>query len=355
MSALIQSLAESLGLTMSEANTMKGTINGINCTCVYRAAHRHGPETFTVSLPVRIQSEFTLRKEKGVDRFFRKIGLVRELTTGDPLFDREYYIDTYHEKFTSTYFSDASKRSKVEAIFALRPDVSSVAFKGGAVVITVSPCPPESLSAEQIYSLVVMGSEIGEAAEVIPESRENRSRMADKALIGFSVIFALTGYIAITAGTIMYETDDMSLAGYGILAGLAGFVLFLVPAYLAVRGRSSSLRVFTIIFFSWLIGFPCMGGGLPLLINGFWDSSAPVEYAVPITGSSKSTGGRSAYYVHAQHWRDKNEITWLSVDSDTYENVRAGDTLYVYVKPGALGFERIDYIRIGEGKSGEGK
>jgi hypothetical protein len=355
MSEILQSHAESLGLTMSDDTTMDGTIKGVTCTCVYRAAHRHGPESFTVTLPVRIRSEFTVRKEKRSDRFFKKIGLASELSTGDAIFDRNYYIETYHDKFAAMYFRDASKRSTVEALFALRPEVSTVALKEGAVVITITPCPPESLSVEQISSLVTLGAEIGQTSEVVMEERENRGKMVDNFLIGFTVVLALVGFSALCAGMIIYETDDMSLAGHGVLWGCGAFGVFLVAAFLAIRGRSSSPRVFTIVFFSGLFGFPSMGGAVPLIVNGWCDSSPAVEYILPVTGTSKTTGKSTTYYVHTVHWRIGEEVTQISVHGDTYRRIREGDLVHVYVKPGALGYEWIESVAIADVPGIDGK
>ncbi len=346
MTEEIKAIAGSLGCEMSDANTMSGLIDGIRFTAVYRAQYKNKPESFTVAVPVRNTATFSLRKEAGADRFFKRIRIVEELATGDAGFDRDYYIDTYHTTFTKRYFLDGMRREAVRALFALRPEMSTVSLEEGKLSITMSPCPPASLTAAQISGIVARAAELTHNADSLPQGEEGHGRTIDRFLIAATAILAGLGFSALCASLIMYATDDMSIAGRGALIGCAVFVAFMLVAVFAARGRSSSPRVLTITFFCGLFGFPSAGAAIPLLVNSLADAKPPVEYVLKVVGTSKSTGKSTSYYVNTAHWKDSGRQTQLRVSADTYRTTRQGDMVRMLVKPGALGYEWLESYEI---------
>src|SRR6266571_4007289 len=79
--------------------------------------------------------------------------------------------------------------------------------------------------------------------------------------------------------------------------------------------------------------------GATLLLNGILDSQKNLTYH-PTTVDSKYNmrgivRGTRRLFVHS--WRDGQKIERLAVNSDDYDRFRAGDSVAVGVKPGALG------------------
>ncbi|MBI4976689.1 MAG: hypothetical protein HZC28_04365 [Spirochaetes bacterium] len=342
----INPIAQALGFTTSNNLKMNGTVNGISVTGYFQYPEKAAAAAFTLTAAIPCPASFTIRKEKKSDVFFRKTGFVKELTSGDAVFDALCYIDTYDNEFTSQYISDRNRRETIRSLFAVLPGISlKVTRKETAV--SIRPCTPDSISASQVQAIIELMPKLTQGVLSLPRLNDNRAKIIDGAFIVTAAVACTVGILALCIGAIRYTVDDLSFAGTGALIGVAVFAAFSIIAFFAVRGRSSSPRVFLIVALLGLFGFPSGGAGIPILINCATDSGRALEYVMPVTGLSRTSGkSGTSYYIHTGHWKKQTGLTWLRVHRSTFSNTRVGDRVILSIKPGAWGHEWIESYRM---------
>ena len=87
-----------------------GTHDGHVYSYRYTPGSRYEPPSFVVSMDAVSSGAFEVRRETAVDRFFKNIGIVSEIQTGDLQFDSDFYIQTDTVAFTMAFLMDTRKR-----------------------------------------------------------------------------------------------------------------------------------------------------------------------------------------------------------------------------------------------------
>ena len=348
---IMRRLVEAVSATQS-GDVMIATHQGVQYYFYHFPGSKNSPSYFEVGTDCPSSGEFEISKEGRGDRFFKDVGVSSEIQTGDPEFDREFYIDSERPDFASGVFSLPKKRDAVQAIFDL--GFNSVQLEDQSLCARWSPfTPKEDMDSSFITAVVPLLTTIAKDLPVIPQplSRDEISGWKTKKVAAFASPFVLLGsgiafmvmglrwYPPLDEGTIFLDSLKFSLP-------LLAFFLWLAARVL--RGRASSHKDLISIFLISLFAFPLVGFGSELFLNGWLDSGTPAAHTVRVserytTHSKNSTN----YHMALDSWRRPGETEHLDITRGLYERIIPGQTLMMIVtKPGRFGFEWVVEYRL---------
>jgi hypothetical protein len=103
-----------------DGHTLRGDHAGIRYRCSYTPPTRHTPSGVTVAIPAPVPGEFRIARERGAHRLLKRLGLDREVTTGDPDFDHDFHVAADGASHAAAALADPDARAEVAALFQLR-------------------------------------------------------------------------------------------------------------------------------------------------------------------------------------------------------------------------------------------
>jgi|GEM_PF-3689720 len=124
-----------------------------------------------------------------------------------------------------------------------------------------------------------------------------------------------------------------TLYGLGLATGLALLTLYGGIAYRVLRGRTRSLRDFSLLFTSAAVGLLTLAPGVAAGINGLFDPGPP-EPATAVVERRLGDG----HHLHIRIPVESSRLLTVAVRSSQYQALERGDSLDVRVMPGALGY-----------------
>jgi hypothetical protein len=323
----------------------RGNIDGREYEYLYHPGSKNRPSSFTVSIACGSPGSFKVAKETGTDRFFKNIGMAKEIRTHDPSFDDEYYVTTDYPVQGESYFQNASRREAVLRLF--RAGFNHIEHDGEKMIARCSPMTLKGEFDEPFYASVV--APLAELAEDMtafesPDAIAAESRWRTKRAIVFAIpgiLYAL-GVPALVVGIIKYMPLDMlRMALDSLYYSLPLCFLMLAASFVLLKGRSRSHREFMIVAIIVLSGIPLAGAGARMFFNGFLDGSQPLTYNVEAVHKYVSRSDDStSYHLLLSSWRLEGDTEKLSVSSDEYDRVIPGRTrIEVTTRAGRYGYE----------------
>jgi len=338
----------------------KGIYQGIEYTYEYFSGTGDQSSSFKISVACSSEGEFRVVRENAFDVFFKKLGVSREIQTGDPDFDRDFYILTDTVDFATAYFSDEARRRAIRRLFS--SGITEVRLNRETLKVQWTPFelsgnPDPAFIEKAVDAMGGLTKEIPRffRRSVNPDS----SGFKWKRRLGFGVpvFLSIAGGISIVAGMDLYRPLDLAALFIGSLRySLPCLALFLWLAFLWLRGRASSHRELFILcslsFSAYLIaGF----GGL-MVWNGFGDheEAAVFESVTAVEKYEKKSDSGTTYYVGLRSWRGEGRVERLKIPRNFYGEIIPGKTVMtVSVKPGRLGFEWLYSLRLESGNGRE--
>ncbi|HOI72508.1 MAG TPA: hypothetical protein PLO63_00055 [Syntrophales bacterium] len=348
-----RALAEKLhgrvtGKSLFSGDLMEGLHGGIPFTCRYFMGSKNAPPSLTIQIKTPCPARLTIRKEAWYDRFAKQIGLVDEIRTGDPSFDKAYFFDTDRGDLFLSYLADPSRRQKIDQLFTLSLPVREIVFdKKKGVRIVLSPFRGDnfaSVPADQyLDGLVSLSVGLAEAGlplsygpSLFPDAPRPPVSSAGLVLI-FSLlgILILGGAVSLGVGLSEYEPLGNRLILNALAVSAPAALVFLYLVFRWIRGRSSSHRFFLFVLILSLAGFPLALTGGAVVTNGYLDQGTETTREVPVTDRYVTKSKESlTYYLAFPSWQHPGETDRLSVTADVFRTVRPGDRIVVRTKPG---------------------
>jgi len=305
----------------------------------------NSPSRFQVATDSPLEGSFKIGREKAFDRFSKNLGIAREIQTGDPDFDREFYISSSDEEFARGFFSDAQRRQAVRDVFRLGFTEIKLDKKGMEAVLTPFPLrediDPSFLPAAA--QLLIRLAQDPSVSYVPPAYIEDPSwktrRIAAFAIPSLLLVAGTASWIWGGAEFTPLDPEDVFLDS--LKYSLPGLGIFLWWAVRALVGRSTSHKELLVVLVLSLAGFLVAGGGAETLANGILDTSPHSGHEARVlqkyvTRSKNST----TYHVQVESWRSPTQPETISIRSSDYGRIQPGRTTVLAVtKPGRLGFE----------------
>lgn len=317
----------------------------------YGKGQKNSPPTLTVTMPDVAWPALGVWRENAVHRFSKRIGLVEEMATGDREFDGKFYVETADTAFYKHFLGDPSRRKAVRDLFdAQEPPARKIMAGKGGVGMRISPfnVKPEAQfqlgSYQDLLARLVEGMD-GRSSTVPHGADPGKSGFVVRAVACYAVAAAavVLGVVALGVGFSHYTPLESGFILGGLKFALPLVALFWYFAYLALRGRSSSHRVFFPLIAVALIGGILLGLGGTVYTNGRWDRGGTSVNVGEIEDKyvRKNKNSRS-YYLVVRSWNKPGDTYKIGVGAALYSRADAGMKLRVTTRPGYWGQEWIE-------------
>ena len=332
---------------LSKGKEVCGTYNGTEYYQQYTPGGRNVPSSYKIKIDCPSSGSFRISRETGFDRFFKALGIAKEIQTGNKEFDNKFFIKTDAVNFTRMFFMSTDKSRAISDVF--KYGFTQVEHDGKTMAAVFSPVRfknplDDTLIQEIVTRLTVLAQNIHE------QSGESIHHVNQGWKVKRVVAFAIPGFLYIVGipaflfGLLNYAPlDKWTLFLSTLKYSVPSFLAFLILALKLIKGRSTSHRELIIILAISIVSFPFAGMGLGTFLNGWLDKSDPTTHAARImdkyTTSSKNGDN---YYLVLESWREKKHSESVSVSSRDYARAKPNKSkMRVLTKPGYYDFEWI--------------
>jgi hypothetical protein len=359
------------------------SMEGRSVSIKYIPGSRNRRPEFRMFTAGSFGADLVIRRETGLDTFFMKIGLNKEV----PILDREladkFYFECDVPEFLQQFFSNSEMKPLVldilEAFDFIEITKNGCTFRkypcGALENISLeppsgsagSPANPDltgiflkyaGKGSENISKDFVMASagKLLKFVSCIPQTFIEPHPELAAFKVWRAVLYAI-GTVAMISGIVFLMWASASFRvvdefkAWSLTAELFCAIFFGASylAFLVIRGFSTSARVFIYFLVSFGIGsLLCLRYG-GAVYNGFFDTSPIKQFEQTIVYKYTSTGKHSTYYhLDVSPWREGMKGWSFQVSRGTYNQVRINQThCLIATKSGCLGFEWVVFQKVG--------
>lgn len=334
-------------------NKGQGKLDNVEYTYIYHAGSRNSPPFFKITIPCTSLGSFKLSRESSMDRFFKRFGLNAEIQTGDPEFDDQFYITTNDTAWTRLTLHSRSKRRA--ALDIASEGFNEIRATGKILTAKCSPLRSKEqitkAKIERIASrLIELSKELPPAGSVPRNIEDSNWKLKRGVVFGLALMSVMGGGALLALGIVNYRPMDFfPLFLYTLKYSLPLLIGFLILSIMFLRGRASSHREFIFILIITLTGFPLLGLGLGVYLNGYLDHTQEMVIETEVLNKTISRSDNStSYYAIVRSWR-RPGTEKIRVNSEDYRKLRPRDSeLIVVTQGGRYGFEWIRGVKIYE-------
>jgi len=294
--------------------------------CRYGRGGKNSPPDFTLTLSEVKWPAVGIQKENAVHRFSKRIGLTAEMETGDRVFDENYYIDTDDISFYRYLFADSDRRKTVHELLTISaPPIRQIRAGKDGVGIRITPFHLKSDVEFQpgpyldCLLRLVEGMENPSAYMPHEDLKGTGFLLRTIALYVLAGVALIIGAVSLGLGFSRYTPLEEGFLLNGLMYTLPFVPLFWYLAFLGLRGKSWSHRVFYPLVLIILIGGILLGLGGMVYTNGRWDQSAAVDHACTLTDKyiTKNKNSRN-YWMVVKSWHHPDESVRIEVGAKFY-------------------------------------
>lgn len=321
---------------------------------------------------------FTLKREKTTDRFFKFVGIAKEHQTGNQAFDDLIYVLSDHEALHQHISRDEKLLSSILKIFeytwSYSSKVEEIRCQSGRIWLRLkikdkTKNEQPDLIAEKLVPLLKNVADNLNNAGI-----KQFATYKDPFVIKAAVILAISSGLFINGFLhgfrILWQevpyTLDITQFRTTVAAVSIAIICSLIVSTFYFLGRSARTHLVLIeLFIMGTAGAVFTAGSLIRDLNMDLDSAEPQRHIVVMYDKRMSTGRRSNnYYLFVDDWLDKSSsmknvlgenlldenaldtvsTRRVSVSSDFYHSVRTGDELIIVQKPGYLNYRWVERI-----------
>ena len=341
-----------LAVGKGRAGSGSGTVDGVEYRYAYTPSSKNRASSLAVWVDCQSEGAYRLSRETGFDRFFKRLGVCCEISTGDDAFDEKFYITTDTVEFAREYFGNPQKREAATRVHGLGFTQLSLG-KGGLRAVR----SPFNLKKDFDSAMVEnVASALVALSRDLPSVRSaGRFGMGDDWKTRRALAFVVTvlcvacGFAGLLLGLTKYQPlDGLAVLLDSLTWSVPSMLVWGWLCMLLVRGRSSSHRELLVLWVLSLTGVPLAGFGGPATLNGMLDQSAAVEHEATVVDTYISRSDKSTtYYAVVESWRSGRGTEKISVSSWEYGKLKPRESaLTVVTKPGRFGYEWLVDSRI---------
>lgn len=322
-----------------------GVYNGTAYEYNYFAGSKDSPPYLKLSVDGVSNGEFTVVRETGIDHFFKRIGINKEVQTGDRSFDARYYILSEHPEFASCCFASPENRAAAAAVLA--EGFTQVRHDGKIVqAVWTNFRRPDKTAPETIHRvldlLIALCKNLPADFPHMMRGVKKERKFERRAFLALPWVVGAAGLVLSVWGNEAYRRLDpwpLFLGSLRITVPLVA--VFLWIAAQALKGRASSHRDLTVVFWSSVFAFGFAVNGAVTVLNGSQDASETSTYTVPIVGKYvRSSKNSKTHYFTLRSWREGRFTENIVVPRDLYHSVQPqGAVVRVRTRPGAFRYE----------------
>jgi hypothetical protein len=300
--------------------------------------------------------ELAVSSETGFERFGKRLGLSREVQTGDEAFDRQAYIDTalpeaaVHEIAGRAGFR-RGVLSLLESGFAVELGAEGLSATRDSEIL-------QDLDPDRVRpALQAAALAVAELKNLDPRWLAHRSPRWPMVVSVTALLAAATGlYAFTTAATGTRIPLGSELQNLGLLWGLGACVVAVPVLVLLLRGRSDAFQHLIASGLGLLFALPLWAGTGAVIVNAGFDDSPPVvrKTSVVTKEEQKARGvirRVHAYYIRVQSW-SAQPVPRLEITKSLYTPLQRGAPVEVVTRRGFLGREWVEEVRAGAPNAG---
>jgi len=97
--------------------SFSGQYQGLKFTINFITAGEHSPEKLRISLEKNSSFRLSIYEESALSQLGEKLGIIREVRTGDELFDRRFLIFSNKEDRSRAYLNNTSVKETIKRLF----------------------------------------------------------------------------------------------------------------------------------------------------------------------------------------------------------------------------------------------
>ena len=277
--------------------------------------------------------------EKGLHQFGKRLGISRELQTGDAAFDQHCYVDSpEQDAVLKRLLAHDSAREAIAGLIALGFHVQT--STRGVEAFELSPLHErrkEIKAAEAAALLARLARAVPSYEGLEFKTPGDLRNLPLAALVVLFTAGGLLGALALEStlgGTVNRAAALAALIGGGFALWAIGVALLSVVA----RGSSDGMRALAFSAGITLLGLPGLGGALVLVANQRLDSAPSTVHRVTVRSHE---AGR----LQVDSWEPEAPAVRVDASWQAQQKFAVGDVVPVTVHPGALGLtwvERLD-------------
>ncbi len=326
----------------------EGKIGDIKYKIYYFGGSKNSQPYFSISLsgdiPVKSKG-FYLTKETSFDRFFKKLGLVSEIQTGDEEFDNLFFINSSDDIFTKMFLSNPKNRDLIKEIYKL--GYNQIFIQNKKIEVRAKPVSKD-IKADKA-SVEFIAQSLAELSEYQPKNNtivveEDTNKIGRYSVYFLTIFLFIFGIITFVFAYSKYKPLDMAqLMTKSLIYYFVGSLVFGWFSLKNLKGRSNSHYEWLTAMIISLISIFFLSSGIMMYINGHYDKSAPknVETVVLKKYYVRGKNG-SSYYFILKSWRDNSEFEKIKVSRGIFKKIDTKkDLIRVSTKSGKLGYEWI--------------
>lgn len=301
-----------------------------------------GPRELSVGLRCGSPLDFEVTLENSGDRMAKRLGLAKEVQTGDAGFDSTFYLAGSEPKFVATVFASREARASVAALLSRGFD--SVVLEDGELSARRHGDHCEFVALEQwlqacdLLAPLRIAVHAANPALAVQSTRDN-SLWAILAAIPLAFVLVVALFAISNAHTLL---DSYAEIARRILPWCLGSLAATAAALaIILRGRADALRTLgaSLALAAFLVPFLTLSGAI--FVNERFDDSVAVDHEVRQISKFATTGRGYKHHIVLGTWREDGRNIELHVTERQYADARNDSVWRVTTKPGRLGLEWI--------------
>lgn len=301
-----------------------------------------------VSLPARLL--LSISREDQADRILKRLGLCREIETGDQAFDCMVYVACDHPELHDLLVADGGARAAIRAVF--EAGFSRIRHDGAVLWIERET---EHLPSDADWEV------LRALAAALPDLEQRcsrrRTRYTTRAILCESTATAIGGFGFVNmfpAVGSMEWTIGGTLALYGVVSAVVAFLIVEGAVLLLLRGSSRMRLVLIESAALCVFGLPWIGIQSVADINARAGAVTSTEVTYTVAGKEMVRSRRSRWYYAIVHQEGPAEpalsLARVKITAAIYDQAMPGDRLHLNIARGSLGIEWVAEMGLEPGK-----
>jgi hypothetical protein len=304
--------------------------------------------------------DFSIKLEKWYDRLFKRIGLSVEFQAGNDDFDRKFYIVSDDQRVFDCLAKEDDLRDEVQQLFQLHPKYCAYVkeLRCNSSRLWLEYRCEGGFSTDNIPTIIeTVVPTLRATADRLVKEASNGSEGFDRYTLRAAFILAVASGLGINGvcqlifridwSALPYTIDRWELFSNALLLGGVVTALLLLSTICFLGRTSRAHLVFIEVLF--IGAFGAFATSMEELrdMNIEMDTMPASKYTVVIHNKriQHHRKGRTNYYLQVDDWLKKGNWKEIDVPYELYNDVREGDDIALYQKPGYLGYRWIERIQ----------
>ena len=344
----VKALLDSLKVEKIDSSTWSISCGEKKVVLYYFAGSRSSSSYVSLSLSGDFSGQCLIRKENKFDKFSKSLGINKEAQVLDPEIGDKYYFECEDTDFVKLAMEKSGVKDILKEVLGA---FSRIEIQGNVCSFVKSPGNLTSLKPQQLLDL---SAKLIEFIQYIPRAVPSSTSLTVKTEVfesgkkmwtgfAFGLLFAGVLYLGY-GGMDLYQPLSRWHVFLGSLWISVLLFLFLVPRAIdRLSHHATSAQTLLQVLGLGVPGLVICVWAATTLLNGFMDTSKPVDHAVRVVGKHFTTSSKSGnkYYLIVNPWEAGQSSVVFRVPYSDYSRIAVATPCIVETKKGTFSYEWI--------------